>query len=530
MGAQCRELTAIFVATAILACVPPPGSVLRLNDAAIGELDPHKGSDYADSILMFNVYDFLVRPGEGNKIAPDLATSWAVSDDGLSYKFKLRDDVVFHDSSPLRAADVVFSARRMLELNRGYSYLFPDYEVEALDSSTVQFRLRQPFAPFLASLVRLAIVNEDRVRANLEAGTFSDLGDYGSLFLSSKDAGSGAYRVVSHNPRELTVMQRLDDHFRGYANQAPEIVRLKYSMQIPTVRALMSRGEHEMTRMTLPREILQALAKEPDIELAVDVRASNHYIKLNTQRAPTDDVHFRRAMALAFDYEALSSLLEVTEEFRNGRPSRGPLPPGVLGYDPSAPTPRRDLQAARAELSLSRYAAERHSIEIQWVAEVGPSERIALLFQQNLGEIGMDVRVMRAPWALVLDRATRPETTPHANTVDVSAYTPDPDSILTAMYHSDNAGSWSSMEWLQDPQIDARIEEGRHITDLEVREKHYRQLARDLAALQPAIFTYESAVVIAKHRSVRAPRLDEPERAIATTGANYLFAEMSLGH
>jgi len=179
---------------------------------------------------------------------------------------------------------------------------------------------------------------------------------------------------------------------------------------------------------------------------------------------------------------------------------------------------------------LSRYAAERHSIEIQWVAEVGPSEQIALLFQQNLGEIGMDVRVMRAPWALVLDRATRPETTPHANTVDVSAYTPDPDSILTAMYHSDNAGSWSSMEWLQDPQIDARIEEGRHITDLEVREKHYRQLARDLAALQPAIFTYESAVVIAKHRSVRAPRLDEPERAIATTGANYLFAEMSLGH
>ena len=114
MGAQCRELTAIFVATAILACVPPPpGSVLRLNDAAIGELDPHKGSDYADSILMFNVYDFLVRPGEGNKIAPDLAPSWAVSDDGLSYKFKLRDDVVFHDSSPLRAADVVFSARRL---------------------------------------------------------------------------------------------------------------------------------------------------------------------------------------------------------------------------------------------------------------------------------------------------------------------------------------------------------------------------------------------------------------------------------
>ena len=65
--------------------------VLRVNDAPIGELDPHKGKDYADSMLMFNVYDFLVRASADGQMLPDLAESWTISDDGLTYTFTLRD-------------------------------------------------------------------------------------------------------------------------------------------------------------------------------------------------------------------------------------------------------------------------------------------------------------------------------------------------------------------------------------------------------------------------------------------------------
>lgn len=128
----------------------------------------------------------------------------------------------------------------------------------------------------------------------------------------------------------------------------------------------------------------------------------------------------------------------------------------------------------------------------------------------------------------MLDPASRPETTTHANPVDGSAYTPDPDSIRTAMYHSASAGGWSAMAWLGDPAIDARIEAGRAILDRAAREKHYMELNRNLVALQPAIFGCRTPTVVAKQRFVSAPRLDDPTRAVPTTGGNYLPQEFSI--
>ena len=505
------------------ACPPPERSLLRINDAAIGELDPHKASDYADSILMFNLYDFLVRTAPDGHVVPDLAIAWTISENGLTYTFQLHETALFHDGSPVEAEDVVYSIERLKRLGRGYAYLLPDLEsVRAVDAKTVRCVLKKRFAPFLGALTRVAIVNRQRVTANAEDDGL------GEAFLSASDAGSGAYRVVSHNPRELTLMQRFERHFQPFALGAPEIVRLKYSMAVPTVRALMARGEHELTRLSMPPEILRALSETPGIELVQDRGSTSFYIQLNTKRAPTDDVHFRRAMALAFDYDAVLRLLAVNDELQSGLPTRGPLPPNLLGYDDTMAFPARDLDAARRELRQSRYAPGEHPVQIQWVSEVGNTERVALLFQQNMAELGIDVKVTRAPWALVLDRASRPETTPHANTVDVSAYTPDPDSILTAMYHSSSSGSWSAMAWLQDADIDARIEHGREVLDPKERELLYRSLNHDLVQLQPAIFGYRTATVVAKQSYVHAPRLEDPARAVPTTGANYVFREFTL--
>ena len=91
---------AVLVAVGLAACQPPERRLLRVNDAAIGELDPHKASDYADSILMMNVYDFLVRTAPDGSVVPDLATGWAASEDGRTYTFSLRNDARFHDGAP----------------------------------------------------------------------------------------------------------------------------------------------------------------------------------------------------------------------------------------------------------------------------------------------------------------------------------------------------------------------------------------------------------------------------------------------
>ena len=165
-----RLLGAVVLAVGLAGPTAAQDRVLRVNDAPIGELDPHKGKDYADSMLMFNVYDFLVRASADGRMVPDLAESWTISDDGLTYTFKLRD-AVFHDGSPVEAEDVIYSADRIATLKRGFSYLLPEFESVTADGpKTVVFTLKEPSAPFVAALTRLAVVNSEVVSANYKEG------------------------------------------------------------------------------------------------------------------------------------------------------------------------------------------------------------------------------------------------------------------------------------------------------------------------------------------------------------------------
>lgn len=507
------------------------GRILRLDESAVGELDPAKATDYADSQLMFNAYDTLVWSDSSGTIVPLIAESWSTSDDGTVYTFNLRDDVTFHDGSTLTASDVVFSLERMLAINQGFSYLFDGWvtEVTALDDVTVTFTLSQPYAPFLASLVRLPIVNEAVVRDNLAPGDYGELGDYGQAFLSNNDAGSGAYTVVSHNPQELTVMHKFDDYFLGFADNAADEVHLRYSLEAATVRTLMSRREHDITSQWLPTEVLAAMARD-GLPIYTEGGTSVFYIMLNTQRAPTDDVHLRRAMALAFDYDALISILAVTPEISLGQKIAGPLPAGFPGANPNLELPSRDLEAARAELALSAYDPSQVTVEIAWVAEVPMEEKVALLFQQNMSEIGINVNIVRMPWALMTEQAAQAETTPHATTVFVSTPFPDADAQLYSLYHSEAAGTWLSMGWVNDEEVDSLLNQGRVETDPEARNQIYFQLQDRILDIQPTIFGFDQFAAFAYQPHITVPTLADPSQSVAgIMGGNWIFRLIEVG-
>ncbi len=118
-----RKLLSGFLAASLWAAIVLPGhaaGVLRLDEVAVGELDPALASDYADTILMFNVYDTLVLPRQGGPgHVPHLAESWEGA--GTEYTFSLRRDVTFQSGNALTADDVVFSFERMTGIGQGLS-------------------------------------------------------------------------------------------------------------------------------------------------------------------------------------------------------------------------------------------------------------------------------------------------------------------------------------------------------------------------------------------------------------------------
>ena len=519
-----RRLLAFTALVTLIAIGASAETVLRHDESAPGEIDPAKETDYAGGVLAINIYDSLVEADAAKVVTASLAKSWTVSADGTSYTFKLEPNVKFHDGSVLSASDIVFSYERLMALKAGYSSLFEGWvkSVTAKDPTTVVFTLTKPYAPFLAALTRLQVVDKALVLNNKKDGTFGENGDYGQDYLGRLDAGSGPYSVVSHNGQELTVLKKFPGYFRPFAPNAPDTVRIKYSLDTTTVQALMSRKEHDITSQWMPPEAYRALAAA-GLPLLSEDSGSVLFLKLNTQRAPTDDVNFRKAIASAFDYAALYSLLKVTATASSGKPSNGPLTSQMLGYNASIPFPKRDLAAAKKYLSQSTYKDGGPAVEFAWIAEVPFEERVALLFQQNMADIGVKVDIVKMPWTLFTEKVNKIDSTPNVSAVYSSPAVPDPDSQLYPMYHSTSGGTWLGAEWLKDAKVDELLEKGRGETDSAKRTAIYQALEARLVDLQPDIFGYVQLSLFAKQKNVTVPNLEDPKKTVAMTGGNFVF-------
>ena len=511
-------ITALCAATALASPVFAE-TVLRLDEVAVGELDPAKASDYADSILMFNVYDTLVLPTQGGPgHVGHLAESWEV--DGANYTFKLRGGTMFQSGNPVTAADVVYSLSRTQALGAGLSYLFGGVSAEAVDDMTVKFTLEKPYAPFVASLVRLPIVDMAAVKANSDS-------EWGEEYLSGTSAGSGAYTVKSHNPQEETVMSKWGDYFLTVADAAPDTVRLRYGLEAATVRTLIAQGEHDIASQWLPPEVIKALVGD-GAQLLTETGSGGFYLKMNTTKAPLDDVNCRMAMRYAFDYGTAIQMIAVTDDVSTGSPSTGAIPKGMFGSNGLDSALMQDMDKAKQYLADCKYDAADMNIEVSWIAEVPIEERFALLFQSNLSQLGVKSEIKKLPWALFADQVSKPENTPHISQLFVNAVTGDPDTLLYGMYHSSTPGTWQSPEYLSDAKVDELLDAGRTASTEAEREAAYAALNARLMEIAPTIYGFDRQSVFAASNRVKVPALSDPSKAFGLDGMGFTFRLMEM--
>ena len=504
-------------------------TVLRTDEAAIGEADPAKFSDNIDSIIMFNTYDALVDEGKnGGGLVPLLASGWEYAN-ATTLNITLKDGIKFHSGNTLDADDVVYSFNRLMDMGQGFSFLFGTVDsVSALNSSTVQFTTKEPFAPLVASLMRLAIVDKDDVMANTVDGNYGDNGDYGEAYLLTTSAGTGAYKIVDHDPNVKTVLAKNEDYFQGHNAKAPDEVIIKYSVEAATIKTLLVRNEHEISSMWLPNEVVAALEKEPNVDIIPIPRPGAWMNKLNNRKAPFDDVHCRRAIQLAYDYDSLEKSFAVTDTLIAGKKSSGPLIPGLLGYDANKPAIERDIEKARAELAKCKYNPGDFTLDLAWIAEVPYEEPWALQLQANAMELGFDATVTGLPWAKFTEQVASWENTPHATVVSVLANVPDPDALMYAQWHSSRGGTWMSAEWVNDPELDALLEKGRTETNEAERIKIYQAANQVMIDNAITLFITDFVGYQAISSNVSNSDTTSTQQGYGTMGRNLSFREMAV--
>lgn len=483
---------------------------LRVTFAWPTYIDPAVGSDFSSSSSFVNLYDTLMYPTPEGGVKPNVAKRWETSADDLTWTFYLRDDVMFHDGTKLTAEDVVFTMDRLVTIGEGYGYMFSDAVTssEVLDDYTVRFNLAHPYGPFLVTLVRLYILNKDLVMANAKAeGTYGDMGDYGKEWLLTNDAGSGPYMVKDMRLEEHLLMEKFDDYWGYFAPNAPDLVKFIGTTEAVTVRTMMSRKELEIADQWQSLEAQKSLANLPGVKIATMSYGTVFSFMMHTRKPPTDDVHFRRALAYALDYQTV-----IDKIFPGSLTAEGPVSPGYPGHWSGFPKSVLNLDKAMAELKQSKYYKnlDDYPVVIHWIAEVPDEEKVALLALSNFSDIGVKAEVVKIPWLSVVEEMGNQDQSPNIVTVFVAPHYPEAGSILSSRYHSNSAPTWEQNEWLLDPKIDAMIDDAIATSDIDARYEKYVEIQKLVNDIQPSLHLFEQAQ---KH-PYQAAYVDWP----ATTG------------
>lgn len=466
--------------------------VMRVSVSGTPKIDPAVGIDYSSCIAMVNLYDCLVFPAEDGSMKPMLAEKWETDESGLNYTFYLRKGVKFHNGDEVKAHDVEFSMKRMLTIGEGFAYLFTDVvkDVAVIDDYTVKFTLKQTFGPFIGTLARFCILNKDEVMQNInKSGPYGEFGDYGKEWLITHDAGSGPYMAKELQQQGYLYAVKFNDYFAGWDNEAPDSIRLIDNTEGATIRTMLGNRELEITDMWQSTENLQAMSKIPGVSIAIYSTGSIQNMMMNTRKAPTDDVNFRKALSYLFDYEM------IAEKIFPGSPiAKGLACTSTPGHKADIFQYSFDLEKAKEYLQKSKYSddLEKYPVELLVNTDVADHEKVALAFQSAASQAGIKVNISKAPWISITDQVSKVESTPNIVCINVPVHYNEVGSMLETRYHSKSVGTWEQAEWVQDKGLDSEIEAAIATVDQAERFEKYAQLQEKIVnEIVPTVWLVE---------------------------------------
>ena len=494
----------LFICTIIgmlLICLSVAGAAdrpIRIASGWPAFIDPAVGSDLTSCKLLVNLYDALVFTDKETGLpVPSIAKSWEVTDKGDQWTFYLNEGIEFHDGTELTAEDVKFSLDRLNTIGEGFAFLFVDRvdSVEVVDKYTVRFHLKVGIGPFLGMLSRLYIVNKDLVLENIvKPGPYGDMGDYGKEWLNSHDAGSGPYLVTEYLPQEAATLDLFSNYWQALDPFVPDQMIVYNMTESSTIKAMLSRRELEIGYHHNSREALDSMDKIEGVDIKRCAQNGEMYLMLNTRKPPTDDVHFRKAMAWALDYQTI-----VDQIWVGVSRSRGPIPKGVPGYDPTVLQYNMDLDKAKEELAKSKYYNEldKYPVDVYWLDRVPDEEKIVLLMMSNMDKLGIKINSVKTPWTKMVEDSGSLETSPNIMTITVNGDFLEAGSLLANRYSSAAAPSWTQNEWILDPELDAKIDDAIATIDQEERLAKYSDIIHYVhEELCPSLCLFDMALNI----------------------------------
>jgi len=500
----CREESRVEVATR--------EKILLLgNGAEPKALDPHLVSSVGDANILRALFEGLVtyHPSDDTKSEPGVAKRWEPNDDFTEWRFFLREDARWSNGDPVTAHDFVYAYHRILHpemaapyasmlyflenaeaYNKGDIDDFEKVGVEAAGDHELVCTLANP-TPYFPEVVKHTTwlpVHRETIE---KSGEMTD--PYTEWQKPGNHVGNGAFRLTDWRINAHVKVRR-NPHYWDLENVKPRGINFYPIDNTFTEEKAFRNGLLHLT-YTMPQNLIDRYREKENSPLRIETYAGAYYYRCNVNRAPTDDVNFRRALAYAIDQELIVKYVTMGGQ----QPAHGFTPPSEAGYRP----PRvieHDPERARDYLKKAGYddgsevpefaikinTSESHksiavAIQDMWKKTLG-IEKVRIqnqewkVFQQTVHDV--DYTVSRAGW--------------------IGDYV-DPNTFLGLWVTDDsnNNTGWSNEEY------DALMRESAQLSDPEARYEVLREAEKILLEEVPVLPIYWYTRVYLLHPDVR---------------------------
>ena len=463
-----------------------------------------------------HLYDRLldIDPDSG-ELVPGLAQSWTISDDGLTYRFKLRQGVAFHQTSyfsptrTLNSEDVLFTFERLLSVRHPFHQTATEYpyfdsvewqqlvaKLTVLAPDEIEFTLTKPDSSFLSTLATdfAAILSAEYGAQLIRSNTREDL--------DQLPVGTGPFFYRHYQKDVLIRYYRHPQYWR----QLPAMEQLVIDIVPDNTKRVAKLLTHECDVAPIPRLAELSLLSQRD-DFVIDAQTSMNvgYWAFNTRMPPFDQVKVRQALSYAINK---TNILQAVY-FGQAEPANSLLPPTSWAYDKNLNIQRYDPLLAKKLLTEAGYP-EGFQMDI-WAMPVqrlyNPNAlKMAELIQADLAQIGVRAKIVSYEWNTFRRKLRSGE---HDSVlIGWSADNADPDNFLRPLLSCAAAISGSNRANWCDENYDELIAQAVHTPNLQERRSFYQQAQQYQAEQMPLVPIAHSKRFQVRSRNISGVRIN----------------------
>lgn len=483
-------------------------------------LDPAESFELSPAEFIGNAYDMLVRLDidDTTKVKPGIAESWEISDDGLTYTFKLKPGIKFASGNPVTAEDVAWSFERVVKLDKSPAFILTQFglngdnvaeKAKAVDDTTFVLTVDKAYAPsFVLNCLTAtvgAVLDKKLVMEHAEAKTPSDDykydTDFGYAWMKTNYAGSGPFKIRDWRANEILVLERNENYY----GDKPALARIIYRhvKESATQRLMLEAGDVDVARNLEPGD-LEAVQKNPDLVSTSAPKGTVYYISLNQKNENLAKPEVREAFKYLVDYDAIgATLIKGIGEIHQTYQVKGVL--GALDSNPY----KFDVVKAK-ELLEKAGLKDGFSVTFD-VRNTQPVTGIAESFQQTAAQAGVKIEIIPGDGKQTLTKYRARNHDLYIGQWGMDYWDPNTNAdAFTSNPDNGDDATVKSLAWRNAwdiPELTRQVQEALLERDNDKRAEMYQKLQQEALETSPFVMIFQQIEVAGVRGNVKGYRL-----------------------